>query len=207
MQVTAEIRWFWRDDEPRDVLDWFVSADVHGEPTATPPSRVDRYLVDGQQAELGIKARGGRHGVEIKGLVDAHAASLDIAPFVGPVEIWSKWWTSAMSLDAGSTIAIAKTRQVRAFETTGASPLEATKHLAAWLSGAVPLPSRGCNVEITRVETPDGQLAWTMALEAYGDLSTVSADLVATAEAMADRRPPGFRNAECLSYPAWLEAM
>ena len=207
MQVTAEIRWFWRDDPSRELVDWFASTTVHGGAHAVPPERVDRYLIDGWRAELGIKARGGREGVEIKGLVDARAAEITSGPFAGPVEIWSKWWTNALSLDSDRTVAIGKRRWMRAFDTTGPSPADATMHVAEWLRGSRPIPGRGCNVEVTRVSTSDGQVWWTMGYESYGALSTVAADLKVVADVMSSRRPPPMSGATCQSYPAWLASI
>ena len=207
MQVTAEIRWFLSDNESRELVDWFASPAVHGGPHAAPPGRVDRYLIDKCQVELGIKARGGRDGVEIKGLVDARAADLSSGPFTGPIEIWSKWWTNALSLDANRTVAIEKRRWMRAFDLSGTSTVDATSHVAEWFSGSRPIPSRGCNVEVTRVTVPDGQVWWTMGFEAYGALSTVAADVIVVADLMSSRTPPPLSGAKCQSYPSWLASM
>jgi hypothetical protein len=207
VQVTAEIRWFWRDDESQELVDWFASPTVHDGQHAAPPGRVDRYLVDKSQVELGIKARGGRDGVEIKGLVDARAAELESGVFAGPIEIWSKWWTDALFLDTDLTVAIGKRRWMRAFDLSGTSPVDATEHVAEWFNGTRPIPSRGCNVEVTRVAVPDGQVWWTMGFEAYGPLSTVAADVSVAADVMATRRPPEMPGAKCQSYPAWLASI
>ena len=66
------------------------------------------------------------------------------------------------------------------------------------------MPARGCNVEVTRVAGPEGEVWWTIGFEAYGALSTVVEDLVAVAGVMAVRRPPEMSDAVCQSYPAWL---
>ena len=204
MLITAEIRWFWPDDASTSRLDWFVSSQRHGGPPAEPAARVDRYLVDGVQPELGIKLRGGRSGVEIKGLVDARAAVLSSPPFDGAIEIWSKWWTVDIGLDAGRTVEVEKRRWVRAFDSTGPKPVEVSELVPAWYLGTAEMPARGCNVEVTRVAGPEGEVWWTIGFEAYGALSTVVEDLVAVAGVMAVRRPPEMSDAVCQSYPAWL---
>jgi hypothetical protein len=50
--------------------------------------------LDEDQSELGIKNRGGA-GVEIKGLVERRAATLNVAGCSGPIEIWAKWAAAA----------------------------------------------------------------------------------------------------------------
>ena len=158
MLITAEIRWFWPDDGSTSRFDWFVSSQRHGGPPAEPAARVDRYLVDGVQPELGIKLRGGRSGVEIKGLVDARAAVLSNPPFDGAIEIWSKWWTVDIGLDAGRTVEVEKRRWVRAFDSTGQKPVEVSELVPAWYLGTAEMPARGCNVEVTRVAGPEGEV-------------------------------------------------
>ena len=55
------------------------------------------------QVELGIKLRGNRTGTEVKGLVAGLAEGSQDSPFVGPIEIWVKWWSEALSLDRRRT--------------------------------------------------------------------------------------------------------
>ena len=69
MQISAEVRWFWRADPPARFKDWFLSDAVHAYRAAGGKPRSDEYLVDPSGVELGIKTRGGKGGTEIKGLV------------------------------------------------------------------------------------------------------------------------------------------
>ena len=66
MFVSAEIRWFYPDECPANLHRWF------GEMSPAPGGgklRIDVYLSQTNQSEVSIKIRGGRPGVEIKGLV------------------------------------------------------------------------------------------------------------------------------------------
>jgi hypothetical protein len=66
MFVSAEIRWFYPDECPANLHRWF------GEASPSPGGgklRIDEYLSQTDQSEVSIKIRGGRPGVEIKGLV------------------------------------------------------------------------------------------------------------------------------------------
>jgi hypothetical protein len=58
MQVSAEIRWFWRDAPPAGLEDWFRDAGVHGCPADDEETRTDVYLREPGQVELGLKRRG-----------------------------------------------------------------------------------------------------------------------------------------------------
>src|SRR5215510_13425326 len=66
MFVTAEVRWFYQDECPENLHRWF------GETSPAPGGgklRVDQYFFQTYPSEVSIKMRGGRPGVEIKGLV------------------------------------------------------------------------------------------------------------------------------------------
>lgn len=184
--------------------DWFVSEDIHGCPPAPARERTDRYFVDAWQSELGIKNRGGTSGIEIKGLVAAPVAEMCRAPFVGPVDLWTKWAASGIELDADRVIDVAKRRWQRAFDATTRTPVDVSELIPAWFRGTIAPPAQGCNVEITRVAVDGQGVWWTFGFEAYGRLDSVVADLDAVAEIMAGRDAPPLHAAMCQSYPAWL---
>jgi hypothetical protein len=71
---------------------------------------MDEYLYDPSQAELGLKCRGGRTGVEVKGLVAVTWGGLAAAPFVGPIELWTKWASEPLGLNSHATVATEKRR-------------------------------------------------------------------------------------------------
>ena len=116
MQVSAEIRWFWRSAPPTGLEDWFCKAESHGCPAGGGKAREDAYLRDLSQPELGLKRRGGKKGVEVKGLVAVLWSGLVVAPFAGPIEIWSKWTSETLELN--SVIIVEKLRWLRKFDTS-----------------------------------------------------------------------------------------
>src|SRR5262245_5499282 len=118
MQVSAEIRWFW-PAEPIDLVRWFHNPEVHSCQPGGGKLREDAYLRDSSQAELGIKRRGLKRGVEIKGLVEVIPAALNAGPFVGPIELWAKWASETLGLSSHPTILTKKQRWLRKFDTTG----------------------------------------------------------------------------------------
>ena len=69
MQISAELRWFWEDTNTaltRTVKTWLDSGEYM--PGGGTP-RNDVYVLQRDQAELGIKQRGEKLGLEIKGLI------------------------------------------------------------------------------------------------------------------------------------------
>jgi hypothetical protein len=110
MQVSAEIRWFWHDASPPSLEDWFCKADGHYCSAGGGGTRVDEYLRDASQVELGLKRRGSKKGVEVKGLVAVTWGGLAVGPFAGPVELWAKWTSEPLELNSASTVTTTKRR-------------------------------------------------------------------------------------------------
>jgi len=204
MQVSAEIRWFWRGAPPPGLEDWFRKADRHDCAAGGGSARVDEYLCDVNQGELGLKRRGGKKGVEVKGLVAVTWGGLAAAPFVGPIELWTKWSSEPLELNAHSTVATEKRRWLRKFDTAGPSPQEIPLTAEEAPIDQRPLPTLGCNVELTQVTLPNRDIWWTFGFEAFGTLRTVENDLRAAATVLAARRPPGLGEGLLASYPTWL---
>lgn len=203
MQLSAEVRWFWRGEISQDMKAWFNSKDQHGgAPGGGAVPRTDLYLRDVRQAEIGIKLRGNKPGYEIKGLV-AELEPIDAAPFHGAGEIWSKWSIENLKFDARELIAIAKLRWMRKLSMDGDSPVDV--NLGADESPLNPdeRPRRGCQVELTQIFVGSHPW-WSVSFEAFGGLASVEADLRTGVALMAKRGavlPPGGTLA---SYPKWL---
>jgi len=208
MQLSAEIRWFWRDDPPAGLESWFKhsNVEIYAPGGGGRDPRVDEYFRDPGQRELGLKIRGkANHGIEIKGLVAAGLGELSAAPFTGTIELWCKWISAPLELKAGSTIAIHKWRLLRKFDASGSSVREIELAGEMPKDKDAPLPEHGCNVELTRIEIPaNGQTWWTLGFESFGTLQTVGDDLRATAATLAARHPPILDGGLLASYPAWL---
>ena len=75
------MRWFWSAECPDRFDAWFQA----GSPSPGLSSREDEYLYERGQRELGIKRRGEKPGIEIKGLVAVLPQPCDPAPFVGAI--------------------------------------------------------------------------------------------------------------------------
>jgi len=201
MQVSAEIRWFWAAACPDEIAAWFRSAAP--QPGGGKP-REDEYLHESGQTELGLKRRGGKRGVEAKGLVSVLPEPSDAVPFIGPIEIWCKWRSAALTLRHSSTIRTRKVRWLRKFDTSGSEPHEIQLDENEDPKDGRPLPGFGCNVELTQVDLDPGRIWWTLGFEAFGDLYSVEQSLRSTLVVAASRLPPSLGSGELLSYPAWL---
>jgi hypothetical protein len=216
MQVSAELRWFWKDAAPAGLESWFKNA---ADAICAPGGgreRCDKYLTDQSQVELGIKQRdakpdspgGTSPGYEVKGLVAVKWAALPGWPLAARIEVWTKWTSKALVIDEKLLISITKTRWLRKFDTAGPDPLEIPlndkEEPIDERRRGVGLPALGCNVELTRVATANGDVWWTLGLEAFGDLQTVEGDLCAVINLLTARRIPPVSGGLALSYPAWL---
>lgn len=211
MQVTAELRWFWNSAH-EELKNWFYEADAHDFVAGGGLVRVDSYLRDSGQVELGLKHRGGKKGVEVKGLV-CMAEECNASPFSGAVEIWSKWTSDTLVLNMSETVTTEKRRWIRKFDTTGDSPIEIRLNEKEVPVDNNSLPVRGSSVELTEIrflndETkeliPDSKSWWTFSFESFGKLDSVETSLCKVAALMASRNPPAFDTSYRASYPSFL---
>lgn len=195
MQLSAEMRWFWRDTPPIGLLEQFGGG-VGNDLDSRAELRIDRYLHDPLQNEIGIKLRGGKPGVEIKGLVKT-VASKAVRPFTGNIEIWAKWTSQSLPLASNLTTAIDKSRWLRKFSTDMKSAREITMN---------DRPDEGCNVELTRIHLPDEEW-WTFGLESFGPLDNIADSLRETATKLASGGFPDLMTGRFASYPTWLQTI
>ena len=200
MLVSAELRWFWKDALPSGLETWFRSGQW---PPGGGMPRMDEYLLDPGQSELGLKRRGANPGIEVKGLISVLASP--VAPFVGGVQLWCKWTSDALTIDHLSRVAVRKTRWVRKYDTSNAEVSEVELDEHEKLRGSSDtLLKRGCQWELVALRV-DGESAdwWSLGFEAFGELATVEPSLRRTINHVA-YGAPGLEGGLELSYPAWL---
>jgi hypothetical protein len=136
-------------------------------------------------------------------LVSSQPTNLSAEPFIGPIEIWTKWTSEALRIDSALTIVTRKVRWLRKFDTGNGSPREIK--VDEYEKIQEPLPQNGCNVEVTRLAMPDDEQWFTFGFEAFGSLADVENSLQRIAEVMANRQPRRLTGALCLSYPQFLK--
>lgn len=205
MEVSAEIRWFWQGAGTPGLKEWFTSTAFHDCAAGGGDLRIDAYLSDPQQAELGIKLRGNKTGVEVKGLVAILAEGCHDYPFTGQIEIWTKWSSEALSLGGAGLILVNKRRWLRKFDCAGSELREIALNAEELPIDGCRLPDEGCNVEYTEISV-EGVLPWaTLGFEAFGTLNTVAACLRRTTARLSLRQTPTLVDGWSASYPRWLQ--
>jgi len=203
MLVSAEIRWFWEGDIPSEWDRWFRSGPF---PPGGGAARVDEYLLDPRQTELGVKRRGGKLGVEIKGLVCAPFVRVRQGTLSGEAQLWAKWGSEAGLLENPPTVAIQKRRWLRKFDTAATPVREIALDESELPSrGVAVLPAEGCNLELTQLSLEMNRPKWwTLGFEAFGSLDSLRQNLVRAVEHVTESPAPEGAAALELSYPAWL---
>ena len=119
MRTSAESRWFWRQDAAARLGAWFLDSGIHDIEAAGGDVRTDAYLIDPNQAELGIKRRGTGPGAEIKGLISLLGSGCHAVPFLAPIELWAKWFSDTLTLEGLPLLLVRKRRWLRQFDTRG----------------------------------------------------------------------------------------
>lgn len=200
MFPTTEVRWFSRGRFPADVEAWFHRREGEVE---REPGREDHYLQLAHVDSLGIKLREDR--IEIKQRVGQRTLVQLHERVAGLVERYDKWSFVLNEPDtalaratavAGSWIPVQKARQLRSYRVTDDGDVVALSSSAS--------PHRGCELELTRVDVA-GETWWTLAFEAFGEPSTLRADLLAVVRyVFAGDEPPALPAEDSRGYAAWL---
>lgn len=204
MQISAEVRWFWADALPPGLETWYRSQAGRIAPGGG-EHREDVYLLDATQVELGLKTRGKKPGVEIKGLVRVSPTALGRAPLSARVELWTKWSAPSLDLAGRPTVALDKQRWLRKYDAGRPDALVEIALTADERPVDGPLPRSGCNVELTCVRRVDGRVWWTLGCESFGvQIDELQDNLGRTLEHLAGTAPPALGAALEASYPTWL---
>ncbi len=182
MQLTAELRWFYRGTLPEETLQWFQQ-DQLGKYVA-PEEREDVYLYLPECEYMGIKLRQGR--LEVKW----RKAELGVVGFgdrvEGKAEKWGKWLCEDPSAEsfqlAGvvgkSWVSVKKVRTQRLYE--------------------------NCAVELTQLNIW-GNDWWSLAFEAVGDDVSLVDNLQTVASSVFKSHPhPKLQVEDSYGYPSWL---
>jgi hypothetical protein len=198
--VSAELRWFWKDVVPPRVEAWFRDGKIS--PGGGTP-RVDEYLLDPGQTELGVKKRGTSPGVEMKGLVTLGRTTA--SPFEGRVQMWTKWTSRALTIDRLPRIFVEKARWLRKYDTSGPQLVEVTLDSQERPIGEPDRRlARGCQVELVSLSVHGLKASWwSLGFEAFGDFPTIEESLDRTLSYLAPTAP-ALAGAATLSYPEWL---
>ena len=204
MQVSAELRWFWTHGVPPALGDWFRGLGDGAAPGGGAP-RLDEYVLDRTQRQLGIKTRGGKSGVEVKGLVQISAEEA-VAPFARRPQIWCKWTSDVLTIGHLQRTTVRKVRLLRKFDADSELLREiALDEHERPRDAAVILPTHGCHIELVSLGIEGSTTTWwTLAFEAFGPMDTVEETLHRTLAHVLRESTPQLGDAQSLSYPEWL---
>ena len=203
MFVSAEMRWFWNGNCPKQVHDWFFTT---GSSPGGGQPRIDKYLLQPHEREIGLKERGDNPGLEIKGLVGT-VRDPALAALTSDIEIWCKWSCGASGLKLLHEITTTKTRWLRKFDTSKPVRLEIPLETNEKPRSGYSLPVQGCNVELTQVKIGGrSELWWTLGFEAFGSLETVSINFARAILPEVSDLARLVASGAVLSYPEWLSA-
>ena len=202
MLLSAEIRWFW-DTEPRALHSWFVQLGI---PPGGGGTRIDEYLDEDLQKELGVKRRGSKPGVEVKGLLEVDQDSNRVGAFAGHIQFWAKWNSTSLTLPR--TIFVEKRRLLRKLDLSQSDPCEielGDEELPVDPNQV--LPTVGCNVEFTELNVNISKKTWwTLGFEAFGPRDNLKVSLLRTLNYFSNKLPPELTGSAEMSYPGWLAA-
>ncbi|MGD8330076.1 MAG: hypothetical protein PVJ49_11625 [Acidobacteriota bacterium] len=202
MLASSEVRWFFPGDPPEEVTSWFFA----GVAPAGRARRVDRYLLMPGCDTVGIKLREGRFEVKARcGPSEACAYPHGVR---GRQAAWIKWSRAVDDrrppVPGGEErwVAVAKRRSLRGFALAGGAndPQEIDARGAR--------PTRGCSVEITRVELIDAESSrwWSLGFEAFDEHGDGREPLERAARFLFGETPPPLTltSEASMAYPEWL---
>ena len=201
MQLTAELRWFYRGTLPSEIFQWFQQDQLGGH-LAPPEEREDLYLYSPGCEYLGIKLRQGR--LEIKW----RKAELGVVHFgdrvEGKAEKWGKWLCEDPTAESfqpadvvgKSWVSVKKVRSQRQYQVFPGESIT-----------AVPVTesiAQGCNVELTQLSI-NGNAWWSLAFEAEGEDDCLMEHLQAVATwVFKSYRGSNLQAEDSYAYPSWL---
>jgi hypothetical protein len=204
MKPSAEVRWFFRQQLPAEVKEWFCSAKLCKEEAI----RTDQYLVFRDSNEVGMKVRDGGK-LEIKSRTRApEPFSLETGASVGLQDAWVKWSLgdreiagrlAALGGDSPEWVAVAKKRWVRKFHLDASGDVVETDPDTEL--------DHGCRAELTELTIRDSRW-WTLAFESLGEANP-SANLEQVARHFLKVLPHclALTERDSMPYPEWLNRL
>ena len=202
MQLTAELRWFYRGTLPEAVSQWFEHQ--LGEHLAPPEEREDFYLLSPGCEYMGIKLRQGR--LEIKW----RRAELGVLSFgdrvEGKAEKWGKWLCEDPTEESFQPTTVVekwlRVKKVRSQRQYQVLPGEAI--IAVPITASI---DQGCTVELTELDINDNSW-WSLAFEAFSEDDCLMEHLQAVASwVFKSYHQPKLQAQDSYAYPSWISVV
>lgn len=204
MQLTAELRWFYRGTLPEEILQWFQQNQL-GEHLAPPEEREDLYLYSPRCEYMGIKLRQGRLEIKWRKTELGFVAFGDRVE--GKAEKWGKWLCENPTAESfqpadvvgKSWVSVKKVRSQRQYQVFPGESIT-----------AVPVTesiNQGCTVELTQLGI-NSNAWWSLAFEAFGEDDCLIDHLHAVASCVfKSYREPKLQARDSYAYPSWLSVV
>lgn len=201
MQVSAEVRWFRQGPPSPEVVAWFERSTMK---VVGFSARPDEYARN-TSAELGVKKRGTKPGVEIKTLV----ARQQVALAAGSIdfEFWVKTSWDAFGVNTVPKVLLEKKRRLRKFAFAGGSVTEIQMKDGTEETADGTKPTVGCNVELTTVSV-EGAVWCTIGAESFAgptdSIETLRDALLETLDGLRLDDARLLSEWKAQSYASWL---
>jgi hypothetical protein len=212
MQLSAEVRWFRSGVVPDAFRTWFLEpAAGFRSPVGGGRVRKDIYLQI-KEPELNIKRRGGKPGLDVKGLLDVLPTQLAFGRVAVTPQMFCKWSSEELDFAALPTVEVVKTRWMRQFDTAPDQPREITLGSGEFAEEPAVTSERldvGCNVELTEIVRRN-ESWWTFGAESFafgqpGRTTELIRDaLFRTMQMLSRLGDVDLRAAEYLNYGKWI---
>lgn len=202
MLTSHELRWFYPDTIPQDVVVWFQQNCLIN-PMEPPEKREDVYLCVPDSDYMGIKLRQGR--LEIKWRQAEFGVVCFGESVEGKAEKWGKWSCSDRTGESFQVATVAnhaywvniqKVRYLRQYQFLQNNSVKPIINDASI--------DNVCSVEITQLVIQN-QPWWSLAFEALGTDDCLMDNLQVTADCvLSTYQGPKLIAANSYAYPHWL---
>ncbi len=202
MKQSAEVRWFYRNQMPPQVMSWFCGSRLCREEAA----RTDHYLILRGSNEVGVKVRGGEM-FEIKARTRMpQPLLLATGASVGRQDAWVRWSLedreaavrlAAVGTGSSEWIPVTKKRWLRKFSFEVGGEVEETDVDA--------VTEHGCRVELSELNALDSKW-WTLAFESFGEVnrSTYLEQVARHFLRVLPEHGLALTERDSMAFPEWL---
>ncbi len=209
---TVEVRWFFTDLIPPEVLDWFANQ-LPGDNLLQEKPRTDIYLIVQERDDLGLKLS--RGSLELKWRQDARPFSLQAPPLTGVQETWvkEKWRYAKKQQDQivsgfnrsrlkGWRLEVSKTRAEREYKQDNTGKMMALPHVLNF-----DLPGEDApvvKIELTTLHK-SGETWWTLGMETASNANSQPQVFEQSVkELLKDYPRLDLQTPHSYGYPQWV---
>lgn len=205
MSLSAELRWFWPYPAPREIANWFRSAERHQHAPSAQRLQTEHYFLRERCAQWSIRRHVGSEAFEIKVLLDSVEEGFNVGPFTGDVELWLTQSSAGPVPTECEQVDVTCRRWLRLYDTSGPAVSEVRLGSGPATPGVSQIATPHCWIDYSEIDLGLGEQWVSVGFKAGGGVAESLRDgLLRTAERLSDGRPPAMSGALTASYPQWL---